>query len=120
MPWVTILTTAGSEEDGPCNPGRTLARHPPHTHQQIWISPDTGLGKELAALLSSVGSSSEVTMVLILTLFGVVHSGLAALRPQGELELSAVVGRRGVWTRQSATPGVKEGVAGGGVGSHGL
>uniref|UniRef100_A0A1D2ADV2 NnrU domain-containing protein n=1 Tax=Auxenochlorella protothecoides TaxID=3075 RepID=A0A1D2ADV2_AUXPR len=55
----------------------------------IWISPDTGLGKELAALLSSVGSSSEVTMVLILTLFGVVHSGLAALRPQGEALIGA-------------------------------
>lgn len=70
-PWVLYWTRWLSDS---CNPS-----------PQIWISPETGLGRELAALLSSVGSSSEVTMVLILTLFGVVHSGLAALRPQGEL-----------------------------------
>ncbi|GAB4819560.1 hypothetical protein N2152v2_006606 [Parachlorella kessleri] len=49
-----------------------------------WVSPGTGVGEDFVSALESVFSSSEATMVAILAVFAVVHSGLAYLRPYGE------------------------------------
>ena len=50
----------------------------------IWIDPSQGLGKDFIGALEVVAGSSEATMLLILVVFAVAHSGLAYLRPYGE------------------------------------
>lgn len=51
---------------------------------QVWIQPGAGLADDFVALTESLTSSSEVTILLILAIFAVAHSGLAGLRPVGE------------------------------------
>eukprot|EP00667_Euglena_gracilis_P012598 EG_transcript_12950 len=50
-----------------------------------WVYPPTGLADEFVRSLEALmGGNSEATMLLILLIFGVAHSGLAGLRTQGE------------------------------------
>jgi zeta-carotene isomerase len=56
----------------------------------LWIAPGgPALGSAFVASLAAAGSSSEATMLLILLVFGVAHSGLAFLRPWGEAAVGA-------------------------------
>lgn len=55
----------------------------------VWIAPGLGIGDEFVHALESFvgsgnGTSSESTMLLILFVFAIAHSGLAFLRPYGE------------------------------------
>lgn len=50
----------------------------------VWIAPGLGVGEDFVAALQDATSSSEATMLAILFIFAVVHSGLAYLRPFGE------------------------------------
>lgn len=70
------LPTPNAPSNSPTQP--TL---PPRC--QVWIQPGTGLADDYLALVESVSSSSELTVVLILFIFAVFHSGLAGLRPYG-------------------------------------
>jgi zeta-carotene isomerase len=57
----------------------------------VWIYPPTGLADEFVdALEGLMGGNTEATMMLILVIFGIAHSGLAGLRPKGE----AIIGER--------------------------
>jgi len=58
-----------------------------------WINPSTGLGDEYIQFIESVvpGHSSEAAITLLLTIFGVAHSGLASLRPWAEEVIGARV-----------------------------
>jgi zeta-carotene isomerase len=56
----------------------------------VWVAPGSGLADDFLATLEGLTSNSEATMLLILFVFAVAHSGLAFLRPYGE----AVVGAR--------------------------
>ena len=51
-----------------------------------WINPSTGFGDEYTQAVQSLapGQSPEVTIGLLLTIFGIAHSGLASLRPKME------------------------------------
>lgn len=49
-----------------------------------WIAPGIGVGEDFVEYLESfANASSEMTMLGILAVFAVVHSGLAYLRPYG-------------------------------------
>lgn len=67
-----------------------------------WINPATGLGDEYTQAVQALapGRSPEATIALLLTIFGVAHSGLASLRPKMEDIIGArvrgAVGGRGV------------------------
>ncbi|KAG5185946.1 NnrU protein-domain-containing protein [Tribonema minus] len=51
----------------------------------LWINESTGYGDDFIRALESVsGGNSSVTIVLLLGIFAVAHSGLASLRPKGE------------------------------------
>ncbi|CAM9661079.1 unnamed protein product, partial [Phaeothamnion confervicola] len=57
----------------------------------LWIDPTTGFGDDFVRALESVsGGDSQVTIVLLMGIFAVCHSGLASLRPLGE----SIVGAR--------------------------
>jgi zeta-carotene isomerase len=55
----------------------------PSTLHQVWIQPGTGLADDYVAFLGGISPSSEVTILIILFLFAVAHSGLAGLRTYG-------------------------------------
>lgn len=57
----------------------------------IWLDPGTGYGGAFVAALSDLPGGHEATMVAILAVFALVHSGGAALRPRGE----SLLGERG-------------------------
>lgn len=50
----------------------------------LWIDPNTGYGGAFIDAVSSVSSSHEVVILIILFIFALVHSGLASLRGEGE------------------------------------
>jgi zeta-carotene isomerase len=50
----------------------------------VWIDPSHGLGSSFTGLIESLAPTSEIAILEILFVFGVVHSGLAYLRPYGE------------------------------------
>lgn len=51
---------------------------------QVWIRPGGGLAEDYLALLKSfTNDNTEATILLILGVFALFHSGLAGLRPQG-------------------------------------
>lgn len=50
----------------------------------VWIDPSNGLGAAFTGLIESLAPTSEIAILEILLVFGVVHSGLAYLRPYGE------------------------------------
>lgn len=50
----------------------------------VWIDPNFGVGGEFVAGIESMFTSSEATMLGILLVFAIAHSGLAYLRPYGE------------------------------------
>lgn len=51
----------------------------------VWIRPGGGLAEDyLQALTSLTQDNTELTMVAILAVFAIAHSGLAGLRPRGE------------------------------------
>mmetsp|Transcript_10757 Transcript_10757/g.16662 ORF Transcript_10757/g.16662 Transcript_10757/m.16662 type:complete len:361 (-) Transcript_10757:215-1297(-) len=55
-----------------------------------WIKADTGFGDDYIRLLESIaGGDSHVVMGMLLTIFGVIHSGLASLRTKGESIIGA-------------------------------
>ncbi|KAL8026662.1 hypothetical protein ABFX02_14G043000 [Erythranthe guttata] len=49
-----------------------------------WIDNSTGFGKVFIDAVSTISDSPEVTMLLLILIFAVVHSGLASLRDTGE------------------------------------
>lgn len=52
----------------------------------MWIRPGGGLAEDYLALLESfTDKNTEATILLILGVFALFHSGLAGLRPQGKL-----------------------------------
>ena len=53
---------------------------------QTWIDPETGVANQFLDSLKSISSNTEVVMLLILGIFAAAHSGLAYLRPYGELQ----------------------------------
>lgn len=55
----------------------------------MWIAPGLGLGDDFVAALSSLTADSSLTMLAILAVFAVAHSGLAFLRPAGEAAVGA-------------------------------
>ena len=52
---------------------------------QVWIAPGSGLADDFFAAIESVSANPEVVMVAVFAVFALVHSGLAALRPQGNV-----------------------------------
>ncbi len=55
---------------------------------QVWIQPGFGLADDYLALVESfTGGNSEITVVALLGIFGLFHSGLAGLRPYCECDL---------------------------------
>lgn len=51
---------------------------------QVWIRPGGGLAEDYLAILQSfTNDNTEATILLILGVFALFHSGLAGLRPQG-------------------------------------
>jgi zeta-carotene isomerase len=50
----------------------------------LWIDPNTGYGGAFIDAVSSVSSSHEVVILIILFIFALVHSGLASLRREAE------------------------------------
>jgi hypothetical protein len=51
---------------------------------QVWIRPGGGLAEDYLAFLQSfTNDNTEATILLILGVFALFHSGLAGLRPQG-------------------------------------
>lgn len=66
-----------------------------HTCAQVWIQPGFGLADDyLAALEGLSNNNPEATIILILGIFAVVHSGLAGLRPYGARARTADVAKR--------------------------
>ena len=60
---------------------------------QVWIQPGFGLADDYLHTLESFSADNpEATVLLILAVFALFHSGLAGLRPQGERD-SRVLGR---------------------------
>jgi hypothetical protein len=61
-----------------------LSQHPTNTSLQVWIRPGGGLAEDYLAFLQSfTNDNTEATILLILGVFALFHSGLAGLRPQG-------------------------------------
>ena len=50
----------------------------------VWIAPGVGVGGDFISALEDLLSSSEATMIGILVVFAIAHSGMAYLRPYGE------------------------------------
>lgn len=55
----------------------------------VWISPATGVADDYVSLLKGLSDDPSIVMLLILGIFAVAHSGLAALRPAGEKAIGA-------------------------------
>jgi len=57
----------------------------------VWVAPGgLGLGQEFISTLSTLASdNSSITIILILAVFALIHSGLAYLRPYGEQLIGA-------------------------------
>jgi len=55
----------------------------------VWIAPGIGVGEDFVAGLQGLFENSEATMIAILVVFAIVHSGLAYLRPYGEEVIGA-------------------------------
>ncbi|KAL5206636.1 hypothetical protein ABZP36_034845 [Zizania latifolia] len=50
----------------------------------LWIDPATGVGTRFLEAVAAVSDSHEVTMLLLIIIFAIVHSGMASLRANGE------------------------------------
>ena len=50
---------------------------------QTWLAPGTGLADDFFFALKGISSDPSIVMLAAFAIFAVVHSGLAALRPQG-------------------------------------
>lgn len=61
---------------------------------QTWVNPDTGVANNFLDSLTSISDNPEVVMLLILAVFAGSHSGLAYLRPYGELSDRSVIASR--------------------------
>lgn len=85
----SILLHEGAPPATPLNPVYPPSLPPspqpaPHA-PKVWINPSTGVGGDyLAAVESLAGGSPELTIMALLGIFAVAHSGLAGLRPYGE------------------------------------
>ena len=55
----------------------------------LWIDPNSGAGSSFTGLAESIAPTSEIAILEILFIFGVVHSGLAYLRPYGDEVIGA-------------------------------
>ncbi|KAJ9518698.1 hypothetical protein QJQ45_018720 [Haematococcus lacustris] len=56
----------------------------------VWIQPGVGLADDyVATIQAATDSNPEATIIAILTVFALFHSGLAALRPAGEKLIGA-------------------------------
>jgi hypothetical protein len=54
------------------------------THMQVWIQPNGGLATDYLHLIESfTNDNPEATILAILGIFALFHSGLAGLRPYG-------------------------------------
>eukprot|EP00983_Pelagomonas_calceolata_P018586 583059-Pelagomonas_calceolata.AAC.1 len=52
--------------------------------RKVWIQPGAGLADDFLGLVEGFSNNNpEATILLILFVFAVVHSGLAGLRPKG-------------------------------------
>ena len=51
----------------------------------MWIAPSTGVANAFLEQLERVSSDSTALMLAIFAVFALVHSGLAYLRPYGDL-----------------------------------
>ena len=51
----------------------------------VWIDPDLGVGSSFVNMMETMAGNSELAMLEILFVFAIAHSGLAYLRPYGEL-----------------------------------
>lgn len=50
----------------------------------LWLSPSTGYGTVFADAVSGVTESKEISMLILIFIFAIVHSGMASLRDEGE------------------------------------
>jgi hypothetical protein len=68
----------------------------PISELQVWIQPGFGLADDyLAAVEGWTNNNPEATIVALLGIFAVYHSGLAGLRPYGVLtQAQAAVSHR--------------------------
>ncbi|GFH05571.1 NnrU domain-containing protein [Haematococcus lacustris] len=56
----------------------------------VWIQPGVGLADDyVATIQAATDSNPEATIIAILAVFALFHSGLAALRPAGEKLIGA-------------------------------
>ncbi len=53
----------------------------------MWISPDNGLADDYLRQIQAVSASPDFVIVALLGIFALFHSGLAYLRPQGNMKL---------------------------------
>ena len=67
------------------SPLHSTAVQPRRARAQVWISPDSGVATPLVHGLEALFADPHVTITLIMLGFAAVHSGLASLRPAGEL-----------------------------------
>ena len=52
---------------------------------QVWIAPSSGVATAFLEQLEKISSDSTALMLAIFAVFALVHSGLAYLRPYGDL-----------------------------------
>jgi zeta-carotene isomerase len=57
---------------------------------QVWIAPGTGLANSFLEQLERLSQDSTAVMMAIFAVFALVHSGLAYLRPYGQLSLQPI------------------------------
>lgn len=50
----------------------------------LWLSPSTGYGTAFVDAVSGLTESKEISMLILIFIFAVVHSGMASLRDVGE------------------------------------
>ena len=55
------------------------------------MNPDTGVANNFLESLTAISDNPEVVMLLILAVFAGSHSGLAYLRPYGELSNRSII-----------------------------
>ena len=73
----------------PCMDGAACSGHmcvplAPTPLRQVWIQPGVGLADDYLQLLEGFSNNNpEATILLILFVFALFHSGLAGLRPEG-------------------------------------
>ena len=61
----------------------TSRAHEPSHNMQVWLAPGSGLADDFFDVIKSVSANPEFVMVAVFAVFAIVHSGLAAVRPQG-------------------------------------